>query len=428
MMKTLVVMFTFFIAGLQSLQAAGTTDSIHNQTRPLGTSAPLSPAFKRLSEQLAIDPTNPNLHYFMAITHVREGRAPEAIEALKNTLKYGDGFLPPRGDYFAPLEGEATYELLYRRFESALASIQPVKQVIALGDINLLPEGIAYDAGKKRLLVGSTYRRGIMSVDSQGRVSPFAKPIDEAAPVLGLAINQAQRILYALITNGFLDEAKVKRRNAVIAYDLKKDRKLWQLEIPEALQINDVAIHPNGDLAVTDSGAGIVFMIDVKEPHLVGSLFPSGILRGVNGIAFGSSGKLLYVAHSLGISVWSNESKSLRMLKTPSRETVAAIDGLYRLPSGISGMSVLVGVQNVTNRGRVIRMLLNEQGDEVAELSTVLSHHHSAIDEPTTLAITGEDAFLLARTQVSRLQANGLLKDPARLRLPVILKIKLQSY
>jgi hypothetical protein len=427
MMKTLAVSLTFLISALLSLQAAAIADSIGNQAPQLGVPVPTSSAFKRLSEQLALDPTNPNLHYFMAITHAREGRALDAIAALSNTFKYGDGFLPPRGDYFAALEGESSYEALYQRFESSLASIQPIEQTITLRDAKLLPEGIAWDAAKKRLLVGSTYRRGIVSVDSQGRVSPFTKQVDRAAPVLGLAINQAKRILYAVISNGFLDEAKIKRRNAVVAYDLKKDRKLWQLEIPAAIQINDLAIHPNGDLAVTDSGAGIVFMIEVKGPRLVGSLFPSGLLRGVNGIAFHSSGKLLYIAHSLGISVWSNESNSLSILKTPLRETVAAIDGLYWMPSDIRAESALVGVQNVTNKGRVIRMSLNEQGDEVTELSTVLSHHHPAIDEPTTLALAGDDAFLLARTQVSRLQPNGLLKDPATLKAPVILKVKLRS-
>lgn len=427
-MKYPTVVFVFFVTNLLSLQAAAMTDSAGKQASPVETSAPMSPALKRLTDQLALEPTNPNLRYYIAIAHAREGRVQDAIDALNDTLKFGDGFLPPRGDYFASLEGGSSYEAIYKRFESSLPAIQPVEQVITVRDEKLLPEGIAWDAAKKRLLIGSTFRREIVSVDSRGRVSPFMRRSDTAVPVLGLAIDPARRILYAVNTNGFLDEAKINRRNAVVAYDLKKDQRLWELEIPEAVQINDIAIHPSGDLAVTDSGLGTVFMVDMNGQRRVRQLFPSGKLRGVNGIAIHSSGKLLYIAHALGVSVWSDEKNSLSMLKTPERATVAAIDGLYWLPSANRTEPALIGVQNVTNKGRVIRMSLTEQGDTVTELRTMLSHHHPTIDEPTTLALVDDHAFLLTRTQVSRLQANGTLKDPETLRPPAILKINLRSH
>jgi hypothetical protein len=400
-MKMLVVGLILFITVCFSSQAVEASDSVLDQAHQMAISAPISPALKRLSEQVASEPTNPDLHYLMAIIHAREGRRYDAFEALNNTLKYGDGFLPPRGDYFASLEGEPLYETIYRRFESSLATIQPVEQAIAVRDAKLLPEGIAWDAAKKRFLIGSTYRREIVSVDFRGRVSPFMKQANGPVPVLGLAIDSARRILYAVNSNGFLDEAKINRRNAIVAYDLKQNQKLWELEIPEALQINDVAVHPDGNLAVTDSGGGSVFMIDVKGQRRVKQLPLIGKLRGVNGIAFHPTGKFLYIAHSLGISLWSEETNALSRMSKPPRATLAAIDGLYWLPSNNNAEQMLIGVQNVTNKGRVIRMVLSEQGDRVTEVSPVLSHHHPSIDEPTTLALAGNHAFLLARTQVS---------------------------
>ena len=54
-----------------------------------------------------------------------------------------------------------------------------------------------------------------------------------------------------------------------------------------------------------------------------------------------------------------------------TRESVAAIDGLY------AWQGELIGVQNVTNPGRVIRMQLSADGDSVIAVKTLLSHHHA---------------------------------------------------
>ena len=62
----------------------------------------------------------------------------------------------------------------------------------------------------------------------------------------------------------------------------------------------------------------------------------------------------------------------------PKRETIAAIDGLY-----VDG-GALIGIQNVTNPGRVIRIHLRADGKGAERIETLLSHHHPAIDEPTT--------------------------------------------
>lgn len=67
-------------------------------------------------------------------------------------------------------------------------------------------------------------------------------------------------------------------------------------------------------------------------------------------------------------------------LRLPPREQAAAIDGLYWHDGH------LVGIQNVTTPGRVVRLTLAADGTTVTRIETLQSHHQPAFHEPTTEA------------------------------------------
>ena len=75
----------------------------------------------------------------------------------------------------------------------------------------------------------------------------------------GLAVDPTRGHLYAVSTNGFEDSAKTARRNAVVLYDLKTGRLLDRFAAPEAMQLNDLALAPDGTLYVTDSMSSTLF-------------------------------------------------------------------------------------------------------------------------------------------------------------------------
>ena len=112
-----------------------------------------------------------------------------------------------------------------RRFGKSLRTksrerrMRPV--AFRLADPKLIPEGIAYDPKQDRFLIGSVAQKKIVSANRKGEVKDFSKPEDNLDCVLGLFVDSAQEQLYAVSTNGFLDEAQKQRRNAVVRYDLK---------------------------------------------------------------------------------------------------------------------------------------------------------------------------------------------------------------
>ena len=106
-------------------------------------------------------------------------------------------------------------------------------------------------------------------------------------------------------------------------------------------------------------------------------------------------------------------------LKPANGENLAAIDGLYEW------QGQLIGVQNVTTPGRVIVVSLSKDGSTVEQVKTLLSHHHNALDEPTTGAIGRDGFYLLAATGVSRFNRDGKIERPESLPAPTVLRIPL---
>src|SRR5207244_8877230 len=107
----------------------------------------------------------------------------------------------------------------------------------------------------------------------------------------GLIVEPAREHLYAVSTNGLLDEAKTQRRNAVVRYDLKTGRLVDRFDAPAAMQLNDIAIGPNGTIYATDSMSSTLFRKKPDEKTLT-PFGSKGAVPEVNGITLGVDGNL----------------------------------------------------------------------------------------------------------------------------------------
>ncbi len=82
-------------------------------------------------------------------------------------------------------------------------------------------------------------------------------------------------------------------------------------------------------------------------------------------------------------------------------------------------------MQNVTTPGRVILMTLSADGASITKVQTLLSHHHNALDEPTTGAVTPRGFFLLAATGVAHFNRSGAIDHAETLPKPTVVRIPL---
>jgi sugar lactone lactonase YvrE len=359
------------------------------------------------------------LIFYEAITRIAVDDRAAAFALLRSLQGRKLGLVPVRDAGFEAVWDDPEF----RKIREKLAQDEPrtpdAPVALRLGDPKLIPEGIAYDTKQDRFFVGSVAQKKIVSANRKGEVKDFSKPEDNLDCVLGLFVDAAHEQLYAVSTNGFLDEGQKQRRNAVVRYDLKNGLLINRYDAPDANQLNDLTVAADGTIYTTDSASGTLFRKRADEKMLT-PFGAKGALPGANGIALDAAGSL-YVAISTGIAKINLSTAAPTRLPQPDTVVTGGCDGLYWRKGN------LVGIQNVTNPGRVIRIALADQGTRISGVTVLQSHHHPEFTEPTTGVIAGDALYVIANSYVGHFQPNGNMKDPEQLKETAIVAVPLGS-
>lgn len=358
------------------------------------------------------------LVFLEAITRIQLGDRGTAFDLLRSLQGRKLGVLPVRDAGFDEVWGDPEFQKIREKLANEEPRTPDAPVAIRLADLRLIPEGIAYDPNQDRFFIGSVAQKKIVTADRKGEVKDFSKPEDHLDCVLGLFVDAVHDQLCAVSTNGFLDEAQKERRNTVVCYDLKNGRLVNRFDAPEANQLNDLTIVNDGTIYATDSAGGRLFqkMPGAKSLTPLGA---RGALPGANGIALSSDDKL-YVAISTGIATIDPSTGVPTRLPQPDTVVTGGCDGLYWY------RGELVGIQNVTNPGRVIRIALADHGTRISGLTVLQSHHHPELAEPTTGAIAGNALYVIANSYVGHFQPDGSLKDTEQLKPTAIVAVPLE--
>ena len=362
-------------------------------------------------------PDDPALWFYMSRFQADLGNKSASIAALEKVAELGDGFLPARNLGFEKIWDDPKFQEVVKRLESRLPRLDYAPTAFELEDRAFLPEGVAYDAPSRDFFMGSTTKGTIVRIGWGNAVTVFAAKEAGLDSVLGLAVDAPRRTLYAVGTSALTDAGQTRRRNAVSAWEIDSGKLLRRVDVPGAMQLNDVSVALGGRVFASDSASGAIFEIPKEGPARV--LVPADTIRGSNGLAASPDAKRLYVAHSTGLAVVDLASGAVKRVSNSTRENIAAIDGLYEYQGD------LIGVQNTTNPGRVIAITLSKDGDAVTRVRTLLSHHHNGLDEPTTGAVTDHGFFLLAATGVGHYSAKGVIDNPDTVPKPTVIRVLL---
>ncbi len=361
-------------------------------------------------------PDDPTLHFYLATFKCEAGDIPGCIGALVSTERLGDGFLPSR-DGFEKAWSDPRFQQVRARMEARLPRLDYAPTAFELEDRTLMPEGIAHDPATGAFFLGSGAKGSIVRVGFGNALTEFSPRVEGLDSILGLAVDGPRRILYAVGTSALTEAGRKRLRNAVLAFDIDKQRLLRRVDVPAAMQLNDVTVAIGGRVYASDSGSGAIF--EIQREGAARTLVPPDRLRGSNGLAASPDGKRLYVAHSTGLSVVDPATGEAKRVANNTRETVAAIDGLYDFQGD------LIGVQNITTPGRVIAITLSPDGETIQRVRTLLSHHHNALEDPTTGAVTERGFYLLAATGIRHFNDNGTIDDPGTVPRPTVLRVLL---
>jgi sugar lactone lactonase YvrE len=358
------------------------------------------------------------LVFYEAITRIEFGEREVAFALLRTLQGRKLGFVPVGDAGFEAVWDDPEFQKIREKLANEEPRTPDAPVGFRLADPKLIPEGMAYDPKQDRFLIGSVAQKKIVTANRKGEVKDFSKPQDNLDCVLGVSIDVVRDLLYAVSTNGFLDEAQKQRRNAVVRYDLKDGSLVNRYDAPDASQLNDLTIAADGTIYATDSATGTLFRKTPDEKMLT-SFGAKGALPGANGIALGADGKL-YVAISTGIATIDRTTGAPTRLAQPETIVTGGCDGLY-WHSGD-----LVGIQNVTTPGRVIRIALADQGTQISAITVLQSHDHPEFAEPTTGAIAADVLFVIANSYVGHFQPNRSIKDAGHLKPTAIVAVPLK--
>src|SRR5258708_5842878 len=219
------------------------------------------------------------LHFFMARLQCEGGNIAAALAALENVERYGDGFMPTK-DGFENCADDARFRQVRARMEARLPRLDYAPSAFELEDRTLLPEGIAHDAASGAFFIGSTTKGTITRVGWGNALSEFAPRAEGLDGILGLAVDAPRRILYAVATSALTDAGRKRRRNAVLAFDIDNRALTRRGDVPDAMQLNDVAVAMGGRAYASDSASGAIY--EIPRGGAARVVVPADRLRGSN--------------------------------------------------------------------------------------------------------------------------------------------------
>jgi YVTN family beta-propeller protein len=309
---------SFLRARLQELQAASVAG---HHARALA-----------LADSLQRDlPDLPDVALTRAVVLTRAGRIPDAVAQVRRLLRWDARFAVRalNDSVLAQLRGEfadVQFDSLAERANSPVARGAVWAQ---LEERDLVAEGMAYDPATRSALIGSLNKYKVVAVDSAGRVSdrvPAAR--NGLRSVAGIHVDSLRDILW-VTSNGRYDQPADTTRSALFGFQASTGRFRAMYPVPSdgAHFLNDLTTSSDGNVYITDSSAGLVWVLRPRAGTLQRFRTANPLLW-PNGITMSNDGQVLFVADRDHIRAIRLTTNAMWKIAAPDSFSVAGIDGL----------------------------------------------------------------------------------------------------
>ncbi len=266
---------------------------------------------------------------------------------------------------------------------------------------DVIPEGITVNPANGMIYVSSIALKKIIAINNDGSHKDFIKSgQDEFLEGLGMKIDSKTQWLW-VVSNQTQDNWFISR---VHAFDLKTGSVKQKYVIKDTTRhlLNDLILHPNGNIYITDTYGSSIYEVDPKRQTL--NLFvKDSLIAWPNGITYNATGKVYVATYSHGLMQLDLPSKKLTPLKGYTDSTMAYnLDGLAFWNNNI------IGVYNgaKTNKDNsILQYALNDSGDKIVN-EKIIDKGNELFHDPTTAAIVGNKLYVLANSYLGEYNAN----------------------
>ncbi|WP_052376815.1 SMP-30/gluconolactonase/LRE family protein [Chondromyces apiculatus] len=385
---------------------------------PAAAPAPPDSPLKGLEQLHAAMPQDGTVMYLLAYFKGEAGDR-DAVYQWLDALARSSWDLGLDDSDFKMVAAEPRYQDLARTLNGRVTTVADAPVAFRLAERDLIPEGIAYDSKRKELLLGSLKKRKIIRIRPGGGVSEVIAPAAGGmGRVLGLRVDPGRDVLWVAADK--TKDGQPPAPRAIYRFALANGALLGSYALPDGGRhlLNDLAVTGDGTVFVTDSEGGGVFRLKPGATALE-PFIPAGSMVYPNGIALDAAGRTLYVADAAGIWSVDPESGAHRRLQPSPGVTIGGIDGL-----SMDGTD-FIAVQNMGSSPRLARMTLDAAAGRVTAVK-VLASKHPEFEIPTTAALVGAEAYVIANSQLRSKDETGQYLPPERLKEPVILRVRVR--
>lgn len=267
-----------------------------------------------------------------------------------------------------------------------------------------LVEGIAWDAAKRRLFIG-TVVDGRLAYLEGGAWHDVAIEGPRAG-LFGMAIDARRRLLW--IATGSVEQTAVEGERMTGAIAVSLDSLKVVRRVPLVADkpgvAGDVAVAPDGTIYLSNSVTGAIHRCR-PGCETLGDLLPAGTFKSPQGLALWKGGRLAVADYSSGLWLVKTGSGKKQWLEPVVPQMLEGVDGLIKPP----GTGALIAIQNGTRPRRIVRLGV-EKHKRIAALEP-LHVVPATAGEPTLGVLVGDDLWFVADSQWERYGAGGKLTD-----------------
>lgn len=341
-------------------------------------------------------PTSPPLRFLHAEALALSGRTAPALVELRWLATHGYHYAFWEGRNFASLP--VAPELTALR-EATTRNGQPsgrIAQIIRIDPPDLDAEGV--DALGSDWIVGSMANGSLYRVARSGVTTMLWSETEWRRRLFGVRHDPERNIVWAC-SNGPDDHHAQAQLLRILMEPLEVRRSA--LPDPRTL-CNDVALLPDGAVAVSDSERGSIWQLTASGTWR--ELAAPGTFAYPNGLTYLAAAQRLVVADLRGL--WTIDLANLRVAAVDAAEGtfVGGIDGLY----AVGGE--LFAIQNGLRPHRVVFIALAGDARRVERMEIIASNLPQ-LAQMTTAAVGQGGITVLAGSQLVRLVSSGSADD-----------------
>jgi streptogramin lyase len=266
---------------------------------------------------------------------------------------------------------------------------------------DVIPEGITIDPVKGTIYVSSIAHKKIIGIDRNGVNKDFITTNQDGfLEGLGMKIDAERHWLWA-VSNEKQDKSFMSK---VHAFDLRTQSVKQQYILKDTTRHlwNDLIIHPNGKVYITDTYGSSIYQVDPEKQKLDVFLKDS-LITWPNGICFNANNKIYVATYSHGLIQLDPATKKLSQL-TGYADSVKA----YNLDGLVYWNNNIIGVYNgaADNKDNaIIQYSLNEKGDKIIG-EKLIDKGNELFHEPTTAAFLENKLYVVANSYLNAYNTN----------------------